>query len=108
MSQPNNCIEESLACHYMKQLFEVVNEVHKKGIMHRDIEPKNIMITKDNNIKLIDFGVAKSSKRSNSHVIVGAPYYMAPEVLEGKIKPTADIWSLGVVLYVLLSGYLPF
>ena len=76
--------------------------------MHRDIELQNVIITGDDRIKLLDFGVAKASKKSELQAIVGQPYYMAPEVLEGRCGPKADIWSLGVLLYAILSGFLPF
>ena len=78
------------------------------GVSHRCIEPHNIILIDEDKLKLIDFGVEKSSKHNNLHAIMGTPYYMAPEVLEGRHSPKADIWSLGVLLYLLLSGYLPF
>ena len=61
-------------------------------------------------MRLIDFGLAKTliSDRSQDNTVAGTPYYMAPEVLEGPYGVKADIWSLGVVLYTLVSGYLPF
>lgn len=64
-------------------MLEGINEAHKKGIIHRCIEPKNIVLTGDK-VKLIDFGVEKSSKNNNLHAITGTPYYMAPEILEGR------------------------
>ena len=68
------------------------------------------MFGEDKELKLIDFGLSKRSKDKNSHLstIAGTPYYMAPEVLEGDYNYKCDIWSLGVLMYVLLSGYLPF
>ena len=68
------------------------------------------MFGKDDEIKLIDFGLSKRStdKSKTLQTIAGTPYYMAPEVLEGDYNFKCDIWSLGVLLYVLLSGYLPF
>lgn len=59
-------------------------------------------------MRLIDFGVEKASKRHNLHAIVGTPYYMAPEILDGVQSTKADVWSLGVLLYTVVSGYLPF
>lgn len=68
------------------------------------------MYGQDNEVKLIDFGLSKRSKDKNSvlSTIAGTPYYMAPEVLEGEYNYKCDIWSMGVLMYVLVSGYLPF
>lgn len=67
------------------------------------------MITDAGSVRLIDFGLSKISKNKQLlHEIAGTPYYMAPEVLDGQYNEKADIWSLGVLLYVLVSGYLPF
>lgn len=101
---------ESEACKIMEKLFRAINHCHAQGIIHRDIKPENVMIGRDNEIKLIDFGLSKRSKDKTSHLttIAGTPYYMAPEVLDGDYNYKCDIWSLGVLLYVLVSGYLPF
>ena len=94
----------------MKQLISAVFHCHTMGIVHRDIKPENIMITRGNDVKLIDFGLSKNAGISNGsmHTIAGTPYYMAPEVLKGSYNDKADMWSLGVLLYTLVSGYLPF
>ena len=77
--------------------------------MHRDIKPDNIMITDNNTVRLIDFGLSKATRnKKNFTTVAGTPYYMSPEVLNGSYGKEADIWSLGVVLYTLVSGYLPF
>ena len=75
--------------------------------MHRDIKPDNIMITEENTVRLIDFGLAAASQAKLT-AVAGTPYYMAPEVIKGKYGAQSDLWSLGVVLYTLVSGYLPF
>lgn len=92
----------------MKQLFQAINHCHAQNIVHRDIKPDNIMITDTDTVRLIDFGLSKASKNKKLSTIAGTPYYMAPEVLEGAYTKQADIWSLGVILYTLVSGYLPF
>ena len=67
------------------------------------------MITKSDEVKLIDFGLSKATNNNrNLTTVAGTPYYMAPEVLEGSYSKKADMWSLGVLLYTLVSGYLPF
>lgn len=78
-------------------------------MVHRDIKPENIMIGADNEIKLIDFGLSKvCSHIAKLKTIAGTAYYMAPEVLDGNYNFKCDIWSLGVIMYLLVSGYLPF
>ena len=75
--------------------------------MHRDIKPANVVLTPDGTAKLIDFGLAEYSTKFQ-HLMVGTPYYMAPEVIDQPHKERCDIWSLGVLIYVLLTGYRPF
>jgi calcium-dependent protein kinase len=101
---------ESEAAQIMKKLIRAVNHCHASGVVHRDIKPENIMIGRDGEIKLIDFGLSRrvADKYSTMSTIAGTPFYMAPEVLDGEYDSSCDIWSLGVLLYVLVSGYLPF
>ena len=106
--QENQTFTEEIAAHYMKSLFQAINHCHAQHIVHRDIKPDNIMITNDNTVRLIDFGLSKASKKKQLTTMAGTPYYMAPEVLEGAYTNKADLWSLGVLLYTLVSGYLPF
>ena len=98
-----------MAAEYMKKLFGALNHMHAQGVVHRDIKPENIMLSHTGELKLIDFGL---SKRQNGNkklkTIAGTPYYMAPEVHQGQYDSKCDTWSLGVLLYVFMSGYLPF
>ncbi|XAR70347.1 Non-specific serine/threonine protein kinase [Bertholletia excelsa] len=95
-----------------RHLMQVVMYCHEKGIVHRDLKPENILlVTKSfsSPIKLADFGLATYIKPGqNLHGTVGSPFYIAPEVLAGGYDQAADVWSAGVILYILLSGMPPF
>ena len=85
---------------------------HSQGVLHRDIKPANILLNKNGDIKLSDFGIAltiKEDNETNSNIIAGTPTYMSPEQIKGESTTTAsDIYSMGVVMYELLSGNPPF
>lgn len=88
--------------------------MHDKNIAHRDLKPENIIFTntEDNqiNIKLIDFGLSKLLGIDNKIMMtkLGTPYYVSPEVLEGNYDKRCDLWAVGVIAYILLSGIPPF
>ena len=95
----------------MKQLISAVNYIHTNSICHRDIKPENILLDtkKDNIIKIIDWGTARFfDKNKKMNKISGTPYYIAPEVLFEKYDEKCDIWSCGIIMYILLCGYPPF
>ncbi len=95
-----------------KQVCEGLIEAHRLGIIHRDLKPQNIMIDKDGNARIMDFGIARSLKGKGvtaEGVIIGTPDYMSPEQIEGTgIDHRSDIYSLGVVLYEMVAGHVPF
>jgi eukaryotic-like serine/threonine-protein kinase len=105
------------------QMTDALAEAHKFGIVHRDIKPQNVMLTSRNQVKLLDFGLARASSRSifaesedetldlltQPGTLVGTPSYMSPEQLRGEsVDARTDIWSFGVMLYEMLSGKRPF
>ncbi|KAL5751096.1 hypothetical protein ACOSP7_025699 [Xanthoceras sorbifolium] len=93
-------------------LMQVVKYCHDNGVVHRDLKPENILLATTSSsspIKLADFGLATYIKPGqNLHGTVGSPFYIAPEVLSGGYNQAADVWSAGVILYILLSGMPPF
>jgi eukaryotic-like serine/threonine-protein kinase len=90
---------------------DALDYAHQQGVIHRDIKPANIMLTKDRVVKVMDFGIAKmaSSSKTHNNIVLGTPTYMSPEQIAGKkVDGRTDIFSLGVVLFELLTGQLPF
>jgi serine/threonine protein kinase/Tfp pilus assembly protein PilF len=94
------------------QISEGLAEAHRLSVVHRDLKPSNIMIDKEGNARILDFGIARSLKTkgiTGTGTIVGTPEYMSPEQVEGKsIDQRSDIYSLGVILYEMVTGRVPF
>ena len=106
-------INEQNAVSYLRQIASALSEVHKVGILHRDLKPGNIMLRGDDSIALIDFGLAKRMRLemeiTGSGEIFGTPYYMSPEQGHGdEIDARSDVYSLGVIFYEMLAGEKPF
>jgi len=115
--QTMQCYPEMEAKTLVRNLLEAVAFIHSKGIMHRDLKPENILLVSkisNTDIKISDFGLAKMSKDfphrlPRSHSICGSDFYLAPEVVkQEEYGREIDIWSVGVITYVLLNGSLPF
>ena len=95
-----------------RQVAEGLAEAHKLGVIHRDLKPSNIMIDRDGNARIMDFGIARlvgAKGITGGNVMIGTPEYMSPEQVEGKeADPGTDLYSLGIVLFEMLTGRLPF
>ena len=110
----NNMYTEREACILIKQIIGAIEYCHNNGIAHRDLKPENLLYLKegseeDNPIKIADFGLSQSinlKKMLSSKV--GTSYYISPETLAGNYNEKCDIWSIGIILYILLSGEPPF
>lgn len=102
--------DEQKAKTIIYKLFSALHHVHAKNIIHRDIKPENIMYDSKENgtVKFIDFGLACQFKEGGDQEVAGTPYFIAPEVLSGKYDFKCDTWSMGVVIYLLLTGDMPF
>jgi calcium-dependent protein kinase len=100
------------AANIIKQVLSAINYCHSRNIVHRDLKPENLLLDKtaeNPRVTIIDFGTSgvfdPNKKMSQKY---GTPYYIAPEVLKKSYNQKCDLWSCGVILYILLCGYPPF
>lgn len=106
------CFNEGEAASIINQILNAVSYMHAKNVVHRDLKPENILFETNNEnspIKIIDFGLAREhTGKIPMNNLVGTPYYIAPEVLRRNYNKSCDLWSVGVIAYILLCGYPPF
>ncbi|KAL8120424.1 hypothetical protein AgCh_017559 [Apium graveolens] len=110
----NGKLTEAAGRKMFQQLIDAVTYCHKKGVFHRDLKLENVLVDADGNIRISDFGLSALPQHFRDdgllHTTCGSPNYVAPEVVRNKgyDGATSDMWSCGVILYVILTGYLPF
>lgn len=97
---------EQEASYVVFQVLLAINHMHSHNVCHRDIKPENIMVDENWNIKVIDMSIS-AFEQGDFTEPYGTPFYVAPEVIEGKYTKACDLWSLGVVIYVMLTGWIP-
>lgn len=110
-TKKDNLLPMRKVIEYGADIADALDYAHQKGIVHRDIKPANIMLLKDGVVKITDFGIARitASSQTQTGVVKGTPYYMSPEQISGeKVDGRSDIFSLGTMLFQLLTGQVPF
>lgn len=107
--QPNNCFSEKITSVYIKSLLSALIYLHEHDVIHRDIKPENLLLGNDNQLKIADFGWSVHEPVSNRTTICGTMDYLSPEMVNGEPHTkTVDVWSLGVLMFELLTGSAPF
>jgi serine/threonine-protein kinase len=94
----------------LEQLTSALAYIHSLGLLHRDIKPANILFDHNNNLYLTDFGIVTwlGEKPGYDGHLMGTPHFIAPEILEGQVDERSEIYSVGILLYQMLTGYVPF
>lgn len=97
-------LPEDQVLRWADQICDVLSYLHKNGLIYRDMKPSNVMIDKDDNVKLVDFGIAKLFKPTERGTQIGTPGYAPPEQYQGMATPASDIYALGATLHHMLTG----
>lgn len=98
-----------LALDYAVQIGQAVDHAHRQGVVHRDLRPPNVLVSADGVLKVADFGTSRFLEiAAHSTTVIGSPAYMAPEQFDGKAVFASDLYSLGVTMYQMLTGALPY
>jgi eukaryotic-like serine/threonine-protein kinase len=96
------------AVNYIAQILRGVEHAHEATILHRDLRPANVLISESGAVKVADFGTSRFLEKSHATTVIGSPPYMAPEQFQGRAVLASDIYSVGVILYQMLTGSLPY
>ncbi len=112
--QQNGCPPVEVACLWFRHALEGLHYAHRRGILHRDLKPHNLLLTADGHVKITDFGLLQHAQRADARItprsaVLGTPQYMSPEQALGDLlDERSDIFSLGTTFFFLFSGRLPF
>src|SRR5207244_5068874 len=105
----DGALELPRALDYICQISNAVDHAHKQGVLHRDLRPSNVLVTDSGMLKVADFGTSRFLEiAAHGTTVIGSPPYMAPEQFHGKAVFASDIYSLGVTMYQMLTGVLPY
>jgi serine/threonine-protein kinase len=96
------------ALNYGVQILKGVEHAHEAAILHRDLRPANVLISESGVVKVADFGTSRFLEKSHATTVIGSPPYMAPEQFQGRAVLASDLYSVGVILYQMLTGTLPY
>jgi len=108
--QPSNRLPEATSGRYFAQILKGVDFMHQHGYVHRDLKEENMLLTKEDEVRICDFGWSAEVQIEKAlHTTCGTPHYWSPEIFEGRQQDTAvDLWALGTLVYELLVGHAPF
>jgi serine/threonine-protein kinase len=102
-------LDVNLALDYAVQIGQAVDHAHRQGVVHRDLRPPNVLVSDNGVVKVADFGTSRFLEiAAHSTTVTGSPAYMAPEQFDGKVVFASDLYSLGVTMYQMLTGTLPY